>query len=735
MEIHNGGNQLELSLQTAAAENQLPQLQAILNDHLNEFNQDQLCVALILACQAGHIDAATLLLKHVEDIDRKYFFYDEEQSTVRAERNALHQACQKGHLPIVKLLVEAGANPAIPIEQKDYSVLSLTIQNGHFEIAKWLLEFDSENTIFGTMLNHAFVSAAQSNHMELFELLMTKVEDIDLTVSDRERTALHQACQNGHVDILRKLITAGANIAKPTGDNSDGLCTALTLAVSNQRNDVIDELLSQGRQLFSDAQIIYAIAETVLNNNFNLIEKIYSHEVDINAVYGTLDETIMHLVVRVGESDMCQWLLEHGGDANKPNFYGVSAYQLAVIEDNRELIEIFTQFGCVPTTYLHIYAAMGNQYDVRQSVNDDNKEIIYTKDGNGNTPLHVAAKAKKINSLLWLVDFLNDPDELNSLLNSKNKSVWDIVKEDDFMFTRVNYHLNKANKKTSHKSQYDVKFKKVENNNIEFHSQSLPHQIPIVGNSIDYKKAGIWEDCHADSERENARRLTSALTCIKFTEFYQQLQETLLDFERKLAYYPKEERDYHLLTIEKTDNSTLWVANMTMPLLRKKPEAMFPYTEVYNYLIKYPKVNKLLYVDDATYSGSQLSKVVRHINHYLAEKAPHVTIYIAIPYMTSCLRKYIELDNVILCDHYQLPTLEEEGLSDFYNYPAFKCKTLTFFEHKVAVDYSCPASILLEGKTLSGNKGIKFIQTAPPPYKREYQQFLQDVMASDPAFG
>lgn len=79
-------------------------------------------------------------------------------------------ACQGGHLAIVKLLLERGAN----IDQEDrhgQTSLIKAAENGHLEVVKFLLDNKCNVNHRDTEGNTALILAAQKGHLEVSQLL------------------------------------------------------------------------------------------------------------------------------------------------------------------------------------------------------------------------------------------------------------------------------------------------------------------------------------------------------------------------------------------------------------------------------------------------------------------------------------------------------------------------------------------------------------------------------------
>ncbi len=123
-------------------------------------------------------------------------------------------------------------------------------------------------------------------------------------------TALINAAQNGHSDIVRQLLEAGADI---NATNDFGV-TALIWAATKGHSDIVRQLLEAGADI--NAKDIDNDGDTAL----------------INAA-------------QKGHSDIIRQLLEASADINATNDYGVTALRVALQRGNLECGRILQAAG------------------------------------------------------------------------------------------------------------------------------------------------------------------------------------------------------------------------------------------------------------------------------------------------------------------------------------------------------------------------------------------------------
>ena len=195
--------------------------------------EDDQSVALILACQKGHIEVIRLLFEesalnlnadgfsfafmaasrngHYGAVDI-LLKYQKAGWSVNWQTNegwsALMLASQNGHYRIVKRLLENGAQ--VDLQSNDgQSALMLASQNGHYRIVKRLLENGAQVDLQSNDGRSALMLASKWGHYELVSLLLFEGAQVDLQ-ADNKFSAVTFANQNGNIEVVKLLLHKGA---------------------------------------------------------------------------------------------------------------------------------------------------------------------------------------------------------------------------------------------------------------------------------------------------------------------------------------------------------------------------------------------------------------------------------------------------------------------------------------------------------------------------------------------
>ena len=201
---------------------------------LTTFGQEQ-DSALHMAIKGGATDAALALLQTGAPIDR--------ENAKGATPMIL--AAQRGNLQVVQALMELGASPS------GLSSSSALIQAAHFgrqDVITLLLSDDRwKSLVDAPNLNQttALMRAAQEGHLEIVRELLKAGADPNKR-NRLQMTALMLASQRGEASIVQLLIDKGAHVNARTKQDS----TSLLLASKRGHKEVVQVLMTAGCELW-----------------------------------------------------------------------------------------------------------------------------------------------------------------------------------------------------------------------------------------------------------------------------------------------------------------------------------------------------------------------------------------------------------------------------------------------------------------------------------------------------
>uniref|UniRef100_A0A663N2R2 K Homology domain-containing protein n=1 Tax=Athene cunicularia TaxID=194338 RepID=A0A663N2R2_ATHCN len=280
-----------------------------INTHSNEFKES----ALTLACYKGHLDMVRFLLEAGADQEHK----TDEMHT------ALMEACMVN----TALLIERGANLE-EVNDEGYTPLMEAAREGHEEMVALLLaqaklkhpncgggEHSLSYPVYGANINAqteetqetALTLACCGGFSEVADFLIKAGADIELGCS----TPLMEAAQEGHLELVKYLLAAGANVHATTATGD----TALTYACENGHTDVADVLLQAGADLEHESEGGRTpLMKAARAGHLCTVQFLISKGANVNRATANNDHTVVSLACAGGHLAVVELLLAHGAD-------------------------------------------------------------------------------------------------------------------------------------------------------------------------------------------------------------------------------------------------------------------------------------------------------------------------------------------------------------------------------------------------------------------------------------
>lgn len=237
------------------------------------------------------------------------------------------------------------------IYKSDLKMVKLLVKYGADVKKKGIIYIDEKNQqYYGSPL----AIAAGNGNLDIVIFLIEKMgvlpNDIQIGIDKKEigRTALHEACTNGHSDIVEYLLEKGADInAQVIVDSKPMTPTPLICAAKSNHFELVKYLLEKKADPdLADEYDFTPLAYAVINNNKNLINLLLSYGANIN--YPVINGAgILMLAAYVNNTDLFRFLVWKGADVksensiflNKKGFSVHTVSGMAAARGNIELIE------------------------------------------------------------------------------------------------------------------------------------------------------------------------------------------------------------------------------------------------------------------------------------------------------------------------------------------------------------------------------------------------------------
>lgn len=168
------------------------------------------------ALDIARTDGLSMIARRVEEHDRA--------NDDRVAALTLVAAAKAGNRADVERLIAAGAllDERVPMTgtiDDNYTPLGIAAREGHAEIVRLLLEAGADpRRLIGLMGGMALHDATYFGRTAIVRLLTqdTPVAGLDVQGAYNGLTALHDAVWHGHIDVVRTLVDAGARLDRRT---------------------------------------------------------------------------------------------------------------------------------------------------------------------------------------------------------------------------------------------------------------------------------------------------------------------------------------------------------------------------------------------------------------------------------------------------------------------------------------------------------------------------------------
>jgi len=281
---------------------------------------------------------------------------------------------------------------------------------------------------------------------------------------------------------------------------------------------------------------------------------------------------------------------------------------------------------------------------------------------------------------------------------------------------------------------------------------TFPAQPPIYHSPPNESHLQEWVDSQISPKlREIARTMVENLRYVPFEEFLSALKETVEDFKARLK-----ENEPYVLLIEppcggfKDGCSDSWIATLALEHCGlPEPIDIINVSDLLIFVECNPNVKKILILDDAAYSGTQKSDVLRSIvgidkNKQLKQHQ----LYLGIPFLTKNANLrfrhlyYTEVWQIVTILKHQILSTMDEILSNEQisylnivdsNNSIDNRHVLTYFDHKVGDVISAYQRIHTGDPLLSGAAIYDFMKFFDYTYNPDYaKNNLDATLLEDP---
>jgi ankyrin repeat protein len=313
----------------------LPSLDAAWDPTLQTDDGEEYCwTPLQLAARGGELDKIREILSvnpaAINAPPRGYY-----------GQTAIQAACMYGHVEVVQMLVDAGADIHFCGGNNfQRNALQIACGQGNDKVVDILLGAGAKvNETSSTPARHVRGSPRSS-------VFVTRYNG---------RTALQAAAERGHMHLVSRLLELGADVNAPPSPTAG--YTALQAAAGGGYTAIVKLMIQHGADI-NGASAKYkgytALQGACLGGHIEIVDLLLREGADVHALGGTYgDGMALHAAAEKGRIDVIRRLLEAGADINACSFKrgrGQTALQSAAAGGHDEAIQVLTDNGATGKT-------------------------------------------------------------------------------------------------------------------------------------------------------------------------------------------------------------------------------------------------------------------------------------------------------------------------------------------------------------------------------------------------
>jgi ankyrin repeat protein len=252
----------------------------------------------------------------------------------------IHFAVREGHLEVTRFLLDHGADPAnyrtYPFQD---SLLTMARDREYDDVAQLLLEYLSKR---GRVVEglETLLSAARAGDVALVKAELERDPSLARAANDTGDTALHQAVEGQHVELVRLLLDAGADVE---AKRANGV-RPINLALRYGNRELAQLLLDRGAA--------YTIYIAAVFGDLEFVREALDRDSSLANFEDSSTAHPLSAATNRNDIEMVKLLLAHGANPSLPEEGAPLGQPLwtAVYQRHLELVPLLLEHGANPNT-------------------------------------------------------------------------------------------------------------------------------------------------------------------------------------------------------------------------------------------------------------------------------------------------------------------------------------------------------------------------------------------------
>jgi len=344
----------------------IPLLKSVLNNDLTAVNQlikeDPNLVNFVHGKSGDSVLLVAARYKRFEILELLMSLGADVEHRNKDLKRALHEAAGSGCVRCVRHLIKQGKVHINPLKRADWTPLMIACAKGHLDVIKELVECGADVKRVNKDGWNGFHLACREGDIEVLKYLTTIDSLLWWQCSNNRRTPFHTACMHGRLEAVEYLLQ-NCSFSKDEKDSCG--TTPLMDAIRFGHIAVSKFLITSGNADIMQCDDLgrYIIHIAALSGQLPSVKYIVEElDIDVNSHCHTATSTALHFAAKEGHVDVVKYILQQGGDVNAADSNGRTSLHLAAAANKVDVVRVLMGDYCADASVVDVKGMVALQY-------------------------------------------------------------------------------------------------------------------------------------------------------------------------------------------------------------------------------------------------------------------------------------------------------------------------------------------------------------------------------------